>query len=153
DVQLLLTIRSYKDEVRQHTIEAIRRICKGEAIAAGAPREPEVSVKESVHATDNDPALSERLTAALRHSLGNDVVVKGQPIMGAEDFSEFGRAGIPSVLFWVGATEPEKLEESRRTGIPLPSLHSSLFAPSLPTALKTAIRAETSAALELLAQP
>ncbi len=153
DVQMLLTIRSYKDEVREHTIEAIKRICKGEAIAAGAPKEPEVSVKESVHATDNDPALSERLTVALRHALGNESVVKGQPIMGAEDFSEFGRAGIPSVLFWVGAAEPEKLAESRKTGVPLPSLHSSLFAPALPTALKTSIRAETSAALELLGQP
>lgn len=153
DVKLQLTIRSYKDEVRAHTIAAIERICKAEAMAAGATRDPEVHVKESVHATYNDPALSERLTAALVRSLGKEHVMQGEPIMGAEDFSEFGRAGIPSVIFWVGASEPAKWEDAKKSGVPLPGQHSSLFAPSLPDSLRTAIRTETAAALELLGQP
>jgi amidohydrolase len=118
EVKLELTIRSYKDEVRAHTIEAIQRICKAEAMAVGAPKEPEVKVKETVHATYNDPALSERVTAALKKSLGEDRVVKGDPIMGAEDFSEFGRAGVPSVIFWVGAVDPAKLAQSKQSGVP-----------------------------------
>jgi hippurate hydrolase len=153
EVKLQLTIRSYKDAVREHTIEAIQRICKAEAMAVGAPKEPQVNVRETVHATYNDPELSARLTAALKKSLGDDHVVKGDPIMAAEDFSEFGRAGIPSVILWVGATDPQKLTQSKQTGVPLPGLHSSLFAPSLPDALKTAIRAESTAAFELLGQP
>lgn len=152
-VLLKLTIRSYKEDVREHIISAIGRISKGEALAAGAPREPEVKVVESVHATYNDPALADRLTTALKKALGDKNVVKGDPIMGAEDFSEFGRAGIPSVIFWVGAAEPVKLAEAKAKGVSLPSPHSSLFAPYNPGTLKTAIRAETSAALELLSQP
>jgi amidohydrolase len=153
EVRLELTIRSYKDEVRTHTIEAIQRICKAEAMAAGASREPEVKVKETVHATYNDPDLSARLITALKKNLGDDRVVKGEPIMGAEDFSEFGRAGIPSAIFWVGASDPAKLAQSKQTGVPLPGTHSSSFVPSIPDSLKMAIRAESTAAFELLDQP
>ena len=153
EVALQLTIRSYKDEVRTHTIEAIQRICKAEAMAVGAPKEPLVTVKETVHATYNDPTISNRLIASLKKNLGDERVVAGEPIMGAEDFSEFGRAGIPSVIFWVGATDPQKLAESKQTGVPVPGTHSSLFAPVLPDSLKTAIRAEATAAFELLDQP
>jgi hippurate hydrolase len=153
EVKLELTIRSYKDEVRAHTIDAIQRICKAEAMAAGAPKDPEVKVTESVHATYNDPDLSARLIGALKRSLGSERVLKGNPIMGAEDFSEFGRAGIPSVIFWIGATDPKKLAEAQQSGIAVPGPHSSLFAPLIPDSLKTAIRAESTAAFELLGQP
>jgi hippurate hydrolase len=153
EVKLQLTIRSYRDEVREHTIAAIRRICDAEATAAGAPRMPEITNPESVHSTYNDPALAERLTAALTKSMGADHVLPGKPVMGAEDFSEIGRAGVPAVMIWVGAADPAKLAEFEKTGIPLPPLHSSLFAPAMPNALKTAIRAETTAALDLLGQP
>ena len=153
EVKLQLTIRSYKDEVREHTMAAIRRISDAEATAAGAPRMPEITNPESVHSTYNDPALSERLETALKRVLGSENALTGTPVMGAEDFSEIGRAGIPSVMIWVGASDPAKLAESRKTGVPMPALHSSLFAPVLPDALKTAIRAEASAAFELLGQP
>ncbi|MGE5112289.1 MAG: amidohydrolase [Acidobacteriaceae bacterium] len=153
EVKLQLTIRSYKDEVRTHTIEAIKRICKAEAEAARAPREPEVTVSESAPSTYNDPALSQRLTTALKNALGTDHVLPGQPIMGAEDFSEIGRAGIPAVMIWTGASDPAKLAQSLKTGVPLPGPHSSLFAPVLPDSLRTAIRAEATAAFELLGQP
>jgi amidohydrolase len=153
EVKLQLTVRSYKDEVRDHNIAALRRICKAEAEAAGAPREPEVTNPESVHPTYNNPALSERLDSALKHSMGADHVLPGKAVMGAEDFSEIGRAGIPAVIMWVGAANPAKLAESEKTGVPLPPLHSSLFAPELPDALRAAIRAEATAAFELLGQP
>lgn len=153
EVKLQLTIRSYRDDVREHTMSAIRRICDAEATAAGAPRMPEITNPESVHSTYNDPALSERLNAALKHSLGADHVLPGKPVMGAEDFSEIGRAGIPAVMIWVGAADPAKLAESQKTSVPLPPLHSSLFAPVIPDSLKTAIRTEAAAALELLGQP
>jgi amidohydrolase len=153
EVKLQLTIRSYRDEVRERTMAAIRRICDAEATAAGAPRMPEITNPESVHSTYNDPALAQRLTAALSTSMGANHVLPGKPVMGAEDFSEIGRAGVPAVMIWVGAADPAKLAEAEKTGTPLPPLHSSLFAPSLPDALRTAIRAEATAAFELLGQP
>jgi hippurate hydrolase len=53
-------------------------------------------------------------------------------------------------MFWLGATDPAKLEESRKTGTPVPGLHSSRFAPVPEPTLRTGIKALTVAALELM---
>ena len=66
------------------------------------------------------------------------------------DVSEFGRAGIPSLQFNVGAVNPARYEASRKNGAPLPSLHSSEFAPDREPTLKTGVASLTVAALELL---
>lgn len=156
EVKLQLTLRSYSDDVRVHTIEAIKRICRGEAIAAGLPEErmPLVKVieEEATPATYNTPALTARLRSALVNWLGADRVVPTEAEMGGEDFSFFGRTTehIPLCLFRVGAVDPAKVAESKRTGVPLPSLHSSRFAPLPEPTLKTGITATVAAVLELL---
>ena len=149
-VRLQLTVRSYKDDVRARLLAAIERIARAEAEAAGAPRPPEVMVSESTPATYNDPELTRRVTAAVAAALGKDRVVDVPPVMGAEDFSEFGRAGVPAVLLWVGAVEPETHRAANAEGRTLPSLHSPLFAPDRERTLRTAVATETAAALELL---
>jgi hippurate hydrolase len=158
EVKLQLTLRSYSDQVRAHTIEAIRRICRGEAIAAGLPDDlmPVVTVKEEefTPATYNDPALTRRVRAALDRWLGTENVKTIDPEMGGEDFSQFGRTldKVPVCLFRLGAVDPAKVAESLRTGLPLPSLHSSKFAPLPEPTIKTGITAMTAAALDLLAK-
>lgn len=158
EVKLQLTLRSYSDHVRAHTIEAIRRICRGEAIAAGLPDDllPVVTVKEEefTPATYNDPALTRRLRATFTSWLGADNVLSIDPEMGGEDFGQFGRTldKVPVCLFRIGAVDPAKVAESQRTGIPLPSLHSSKFAPLPEPTIKTGITAMTAAALDLLAK-
>ena len=47
-------------------------------------------------------------------------------------------------------TANAKLEESRKTGVPLPAPHSPEWAPEYEPTLKGAIRAEVAALLELL---
>jgi hippurate hydrolase len=159
EVKLQLTLRSYTDQVRQHTIEAIRRICRGEAIAAGMPDElmPVIAIAEQefTPATYNDPALTRRVRAALASWLGADNVRNIDPEMGGEDFSRFGRTAekVPICMFRLGAVAPEKVTESQRTGVPLPSLHSSKFAPVPEPTIKTGVTAMTAAALDLLARP
>ncbi len=150
EVKLQLTVRSYKSEVRERLIAAIERIAKAEAAAARAPKEPLVKVVESTKATYNDPALTARVTDALRAALGADNVLQSVPEMGAEDFSEFVGAGVPGVYLQVGAVEQAKVAASQAGGPPLPSLHSSLFAPDRERTLRTAVLAETLAALELI---
>ena len=150
EVKLQLTVRSYKDEVQHHLLSAIQRIAKAEALAAGAPREPAFEIFDSAHATYNDPQVTKRLAATLRATLGDSNVVEQPPKMASEDFSEYGRAGVPAVMLSVGAVEPGKYAAAKASGTPLPSLHSSTFAPDREPTLKTAIRAETAAALELL---
>ncbi|HWA86645.1 MAG TPA: amidohydrolase [Opitutus sp.] len=158
EVKLLLTLRSYTDEVRAHTIEAIKRICRGEAIAAGLPEDlmPVVNPQgdQPTPATYNDPALAGRLHGAFVAWLGAGHVVPFKPEMAGEDFSRFGRTAehVPICLFRVGAVAPEKIAESERTGVPLPSLHSSRFAPVPEPTIKTGVTAMTAAALDLLAK-
>jgi hypothetical protein len=72
--------------------------------------------------------------------------------MGGEDFSEYSLAdhSIPAVDFHVGAVDPDKIAESKKTGEPLPSLHSSKFAPIPEPTIKLAVIAMTDAVLELM---
>ena len=155
EVKLQLTLRSYSDAVRQQTIAAVKRITRGLAEAAGIPgdRMPVVTLLEQEHtpATYNDPVLTRRLTAAFKNWFGETRVRQVSPVMGGEDFSEYGRTQekIPICLFWLGAIKPELIAESERTGKPLPSLHSSEFAPVPESTIKTGVVAMTSAVLEL----
>lgn len=158
EVKLQLTLRSYSDAVRQHTIEAVKRICRGEAIAAGIPEElmPVVSISDDqfTPATYNDPDLTRRVRKILTTWLGETNVRTIDPEMGGEDFSQFGRTveKVPLCLFRVGAVAPEKVMESQRTGTPLPSLHSSKFAPQPEPTIKTGVESLTAVALDLLAK-
>lgn len=154
EVKLQLTVRSYKEEVRKRLLAAIERIAKAEAEAAGAPKPPQVQLTtDGTPATYNDPALTKRVAGSLSKAFGGTRVQETEPVMGGEDFSEYGRAGVPSVIFWVGAVAPEKYEAAKKSGTALPSLHSPLFAPDREATLKTGVSALTVAAFELLARP
>ncbi len=154
-VRLQLTVRSYTDDARRQLLAAIKRIARGQALAAGLPEDrlPEVKVGDDfTPATYHDPELTERLAAVFKTWFGEARVVKWKPTMGGEDFSEYGRteAKIPICMFEVGGVKPEALQESARTGRPLPSLHSPLWAPVPEPTIKTGITAMCAAVLELL---
>jgi metal-dependent amidase/aminoacylase/carboxypeptidase family protein len=137
------------------TIAAIKRMTRGLAQAAGVPddRLPIVALKdeEFTPATYNDPALTRRLDGAFKRLFGETNVQRVKPVMGGEDFSEFGRTPdkIPICIFWLGAVKPELVQESEKTGKTLPSLHSSHFAPLPEPTIKTGVIAMTAAVLEL----
>ena len=154
EVKLQLTVRSFSPEVRKALKEGIERIAKAEAASARAPKEPVVKFSEPQDATYNDPAVTRRVAAAVARQIGAENVAEGRPAMVAEDFGEFGKAaGAPSVLLRVGAVEPAKFEAAMKSGTPLPSLHSSGFAPDRERTIKTAATALTVSALELLGKP
>ena len=122
DVKLLLTVRTYKADVRERVLTAIDRIVKGCAIAAGIPpdRAPIVTVSkdERCPATYNNPELTKRLIAVWKKSLGNENVEIVDPTMGGEDFSEYSLPdrSIPAVDFHVGAVDPAKMAEYKNKG-------------------------------------
>ena len=153
EAKLLITVRSYKDDVRKRLLAGIERIAKAEAEAAGAPKPPKVELTEGTPAMYNDPALTQRVATAFERAFGKDNVVPTEPVMGGEDFSEFGRAGVPSFQFGLGAVEPAKYEAAKKNGTPLPSLHSSEWAPNRTTTLRMGAASLTTAALELLGKP
>src|ERR1700722_8123187 len=149
-VQLLLSVRTFNAQVRKHVLEAITRVAKAEAAAAGAPREPLMELTSSGEAVYNDPELTSRLAAALKKGMGQGNVVEMPAKMTSEDFAEYGRAGVKAVLLHIGAVDAAKLAESRRTGIPVPAPHSPQWAPVIEPTLKAAVQAETIALLDLL---
>src|SRR5580692_4097788 len=152
-VQLLLSVRTFDPQVRKRVLEAIARVAKGEAAAAGAPREPMVAPTPGMpsgEAVYNDPDLTNRLAMALKKGMPPGNVVEMPAKMTSEDFSEYGRAGVKAALLHIGAVDPEKLAESRKTGVPVPAPHSPQWAPVRETTLKAAVEAETLALLNLL---
>jgi amidohydrolase len=154
EVRLQLSVRTYTPEVRRKTLAAIRRIAKGEAIAAGAPREPEIISRGDEPAESvvyNDPALVARLAAALKTGLGDKTVVPMPAKMTSEDFGQYWITGkVPSALLHIGAVNAEKFAEIQKTGIPGPAPHSPEWAPDREPTLKGAIRAEVTELTELL---
>lgn len=158
EVRLQLTVRSYTDEVRRQTLEAIKRIVRGQAIAAGIPEDlfPEVTIADdSTPALWNPPDLARRMAGVFRAWFGETNVSEEKPTMGGEDFARYGRTEpkVPIFMFRLGAVAPEAYAESQRTGQPLPSLHSPLWAPLPEPAIKTGVTAMSAAVLELMPPP
>jgi len=153
EVNLQLTVRTYKEDVRKRILASIERIVKGVAMTAGISedRAPIVKVSEGTGSTYNDPQLIERLVATFKQALGEDNVMKMPPMMASEDFGYFSMdQKIPATIFWLGASDPAKVKASRESGVALPGLHSALFAPVPEPTLRTGVKAMTSAVLDLM---
>jgi hippurate hydrolase len=102
---------------------------------------------ESVAATFNDPALTERISKAIARELGNDNVVLIDPSMVSEDFGLFGLNGkIPTAMLALGAGNATAIAAGTQ-----PGLHSSKFVPADATlVLRTGVRGAVAMVLELL---
>ncbi|ATE66733.1 amidohydrolase [Rhizorhabdus dicambivorans] len=155
EAKLQITVRSYKPEVRQHLLDGIARIAKGEAIAAGMPddRLPVVDFQDQrTPATFNTHDLTSRLTGIFAERFDKDRVVPVRSQMGGEDFSEFYLAdtSIQSMLFWVGGVHKDKWAEAKGDITRLPSIHSPFWAPDAEAVISTAVEAMTTAALDVL---
>ena len=156
EVKLQLTVRTYKSDVRDRVLAAIDRITKACATAAGIPPERapivEVLKDQFTPATYNNPELTKRLVAMWKKQFGAENVEATDPTMGGEDFSEYSLPdhSIPAVDFHIGAVDPVKIADSKKNGTPLPSLHSSKFAPVAEPTIRIGMIGMTSAVLELM---
>ncbi|HEX8257984.1 MAG TPA: amidohydrolase, partial [Allosphingosinicella sp.] len=108
EATLLLTVRSYKDETRKLLLDGIKRVVRGEAIAAGMPedRMPIVTIREAEYtpATFNTEKLTTSTAALFTQRFGAERDKETPAVMGGEDFSRFYLADktIQSLIFWVG---------------------------------------------------
>ena len=156
EARLQLTVRSYKPEVRKLLLDGIRRITRGEAIAAGLPedRMPVVTIREAEYtpATFNTEALSKRALELFTENFGAQRVMKVPAVMGGEDFSRYYLAdnSIQSLIFWVGGTPRDQYQVAGGDASKLPSLHSPFWAPEAEAVIATATEALTLAALDVL---
>jgi hippurate hydrolase len=150
DCKLQLTVRSYTDEVRAQLKAGIERKTRAAALSAGAPQ-PEISFSEGTPSLYNDPQLAGRLRKVFNEEIGESNVETSEPSMGGEDFSQYGRAGVPILMYRVGAVVDRRLNQFTAQGRPAPSLHSPQFYPDPQETLTTAFRTMTAAALDILA--
>lgn len=152
---LQLTLRSYKEEVRNKILESIRLKCKYIALSAGVPEDklPEIKVlNESIVSTFNHLELTKRMAEVSKMTIGAENVVKTEPVMGGEDFAFFGRTEdkIPICIYWLGTVAPEKVTAAAEGKESLPSLHSPFFAPVPEPSIKTGVKTMAANVLELL---
>ena len=155
DATIKLNIRTYDEEVRDHMLKAVERICRAECQASNAPRPPEFTTLSSYPLTDNDRTATERVVAAFKAEFG-DNAYETRPAGASEDFSVFGRTwNVPYVFWFVGGTDPQvyaKAKQDRQLKT-IPSNHSPRFAPVLDPTLRTGLQAMLSAASPWLCAP
>ncbi len=154
-VVLQLTVRTYKQDVREQVLAALKRIPAGLAMAAGIPdnRMPIVSVSKTERgdATYNDPDLTARMAKVWTAAFPKGDVVEIPPEMVSEDVGHFGLdREIPVLQFRVGAVDPKLIAKHAATGETLPPLHSARFAPLPAPTLQAGVKAMTLAVLELM---
>ena len=146
---LQITVRSYSDEVREKLLSSIKRRAKAIAAAYEAP-EPTIRVSEGTPALENHKELTERLTKTFKKAIGDDNVLEMEPVMGGEDFSQYGLAGVPICMYRLGAVSQKRLDRYRELGQTPPSLHSPSFYPDAEEAIATGVTTLVTAALDLL---
>ncbi len=151
EVKLQITVRTTRDTVRKHVLDAIERKVKAAAKGAGAP-EPIVRIEPGAFtpALVNDAKLTRKTVALFREVLGPERVHERPMSMGGEDFSRFVRAGIPGFYYFLGSVDPERVEAARRGGPPLPPTHSAGYAPVPEPTIQTGVLTMSLAVLNLM---
>ena len=154
-VYMQLTVRSYSDEVRELLLGAIRQLATDTCVAFGCPKPPDVTIKdEHTPAMYNDPELTAAAAVVFQGFLGEENVSAMPAAMGGEDFGRYHRSqGFPAFMFRLGSVSHEKWAASQDGGEPLPSLHSSRYAPDPEPTLATGVGATARLALSLLGRP
>ncbi|MEL6790093.1 MAG: amidohydrolase [Pseudomonadota bacterium] len=156
EAHLKLTVRSYKEEVRERLLEGITRTARAQAASAGLPEDlyPEIKIEEdNLIATYNDPALTTKVVDVFKGRFGGERIIEAAPVMGGEDFAYFSQTDekIPSFIFWLGGADPGDFARAKAGDGPTPpSIHSPFFAPVPEPTLKMGVEAMTAAALDLL---
>ena len=159
EVELKITLRTFKVEVRDKIVERIRQMSDAAGKSAGLPEEewPLITFDGSpLPSVYNHPGLAGFLSQTFKGVLGEDNVIELSPVMYGEDFAMYGRVSpeIPAVIYSLGAVSPEDIalyEEGLIDDIP--STHSSRFLPDLTPALQTGILTMSSAVFNLISSP
>ena len=135
EARLKLTLRSYSPEVRKLLLAGVQRVARASAEMANAPA-PEINVGAGADPVINDETLVSKTARALRAAFGERAIVQStaaQPASASEDYAEFIAAGVPSLVFGIGGSDPALLAAGKQP----PSNHSPFFAPLPEPTIKT----------------
>jgi len=157
EARIALNLRTQSAEVRGRMIAAIRRIAAGECLAAGCPREPDITVGSDFPVTVNDGDTDRRVAAVHEEVLGAGTVFDPGPAMGSEDFPHLAAGQLP-YAYWFVTSTPIDVWDAAPGGADLmdklaavPSNHSPHFAPDL-SVVAPGVRTLVSGALVYLVQ-
>jgi amidohydrolase len=103
DVEMIGTIRTFDEDVRQAIYADLKNVATHVAAAHGATVVAEVPDIEGNPVVVNDPALMARMRPSLEKAAGAANVVDEPYTMGAEDFALYAQQ-VPGMFFFVGAT-------------------------------------------------
>lgn len=138
EARISLNLRTQSALVRDRMIAAIRRIATGECLAAGCPRDPEVTVGAEFPVTVNDIGTGRRVAAVHGEVFGAATVLDPGPAMGSEDFPHLAPEGVPYAYWFVTSTPADVWKAAPGADLmdrlaAVPSNHSPHFAPDLST--------------------
>ncbi|MFL6716782.1 MAG: amidohydrolase [Burkholderiaceae bacterium] len=142
-VELLGTVRTFDDDMRDDTLKRMKTTAESIAQASGAKAEINFQ-KPGYSATVNDESLTARMLPTLKQVTGGKTVLAPK-LSASEDFSEFQKK-VPGMFFFLGSTSPK---QDPKTAAPN---HSPKFEID-EVALAVGARAMTALALDYLAQP
>lgn len=154
EARISLNLRTQSARVREHMLAAVRRIAHGECLAAGCPREPDITIGHTFPATVNDAGTDATVAAVHREVFGTATVFDPGPAMGSEDFPELALGSVPYAYWFVTATPAEVWDKAPGEDIDekfaaVPSNHSPHFVPDLSTVVP-GVRTLVSGALAFL---
>ncbi|MEN1973833.1 amidohydrolase [Cellulomonas olei] len=133
-----VNLRARSDATMARLVASVRRVVEAEAAAAGCPQPPTVTLRENPPATVNDPDVVDRVMAAQRAVMPAGTVRTAEPLMGSEDFSEYGLPRgrydgdpVPYAFWFWGGPDPALFPEGIDSGLSpeVPGNHSAQFAP------------------------
>jgi hippurate hydrolase len=138
EAHIALNLRTQSAVIRDRMVAAIRRIAAGECLAAGCPRDPQVTVAADFPVTVNDAGTDHRVAAVHGEVFGADTVFDPGPAMGSEDFPHLAPDGVPYTYWFVTSTPADVWEAAPGADLmqkfaAVPSNHSPRFAPDLST--------------------
>jgi len=107
DVELIGTIRTFDEDMRQQIFADLKNVAESVAHAHGATAVAQVPDTKGNPVTVNNPALAARSAESLAKAVGAKNVVEMDLIMGAEDFSYYANQ-VPGFFFMVGATPKDQ---------------------------------------------
>ncbi|SEG56073.1 hippurate hydrolase [Actinacidiphila yanglinensis] len=148
--ELGISLRSYDERTRQLLRSAVERVVRGEALAGGATRDPEITWDRPAPVLVSDPDATRAVVADLAGHFGSDRILPMPLVTASEDVGRFGTAAqVPTVFWFWGGLETATVLKALDAGTldQLPGNHSPLFAPLIDPTLGTGVEALTVAAL------
>jgi amidohydrolase len=154
EVELLLTLRFFEDEIYEQIKAAIIRITRGVALSAGLKEDkmPKITFTDQyTPPVDNDPELVLKTVNSMRDILGQDKVIQVGPRTAAEDFGRFGRTEekIPIAFISIGSANHELYNNHLQQGTFLPPVHHSDYTPDFEPTFRNGVAAMSKALLDL----